>query len=167
MAALYRVRQFLRMAGILGPSRAGGLRLEITALLSPAERAIFSRLSEADRRHSVELATRLWRDGHDDPLLLRAALLHDVGKAEAGIRLWHRVVVVLVNRFAPRLRGWLTATSVGWRQPFFAIWHHPVIGADRLQQVGAPAEVIWLVRHHECPGDHPSGQLLHAYDSTD
>ena len=166
MATLYRVRQFLRMAGLLGDRTAAHVGREVLALLSPVEQGLFSRLSAADRRHSIELAARLHRDGHTDPLLLRAALLHDVGKAEAKLRLWHRVLVVLANRFAPRLAVWLAVSPVGWRRPFFVARHHAAIGAELLEQVGSPAEVVWLVRHHERPGDHPLGKLLYVYDST-
>ncbi len=50
----------------------------------------------ADQRHALDVVARLRAAGLTDPDLLAAALLHDAGKGPR-VRLWHRVVAVLVE----------------------------------------------------------------------
>ncbi len=49
-------------------------------LLSPGELLLFERMARFDQRHALDVYHTLLRGGHTDPLLLRAALLHDCGK---------------------------------------------------------------------------------------
>jgi len=56
-----------------------------------------------DQRHALAVYHKLCHAGHTNPQLLAAALLHDVGKAAARLPAWQRAVIVLLDRFAPRL----------------------------------------------------------------
>jgi putative nucleotidyltransferase with HDIG domain len=145
------VRQFL---GALLPSDEPVLPADAVALLSPAERALYSRLTSPYRRHTLAVYRRLRASGTEDADLLTAALLHDVGKAEARIRLYHRVLGVLLRNLALPLLLWLARedTLDGWRYPFYVQRHHAKIGARLVAAAGSPAPVAALVaHHHEAP----------------
>ncbi|MEA3056994.1 MAG: hypothetical protein QOD30_2426, partial [Actinomycetota bacterium] len=64
-----------------GSLRRGGPADEEWAIdqLGAGEHALWSRMSDPDRRHAVEVAHRV-----PEPLRV-AALLHDVGKIESGL----------------------------------------------------------------------------------
>lgn len=148
-AARYRVGQFFaalrarrRGAGIDdGPARA---------VLAPELAALFDRMPPEDRQHGLAVLARLRASGADDPVLLGAALLHDLGKAEAGVDLVHRVARVLLSRAAPPLWRWLCRPT-GWRRPFWAVANHPARGAVWVDTVGGGADLCALIRYHEAP----------------
>ena len=143
----------------------------VLAVLSERERALFDRLPRADRLHALRVARRLTRTGQTDPALLKAALLHDVGKAEQGIRLPHRVARVLLRLAAPAFLAAIAADPTGWHQPFYALAHHAELGALWLAEAGSSPLTVALVRYHDataCPpalADHADlWQALHEAD---
>lgn len=149
MGTAYRVRQFF---AALRPRVDPVERSLVVVRLTPAERALFARLTAAYQRHSLGVLRRLEAAGYTDADLLRAALLHDVGKAEAGIGLHHRVLAVLLPRFAPTLWGRLVSeeAATGWRRPFYVQRHHAALGARLAQAAGASARTVALIaRHHD------------------
>ena len=77
---------------------------------TPDEYALFARLSNQDRRHLIDSARRVQGAlGPDaDPVWLRAALLHDVGKYHAGLGVVERAVatVVAVGVGRSRVGAW-------------------------------------------------------------
>ena len=171
MGALYRIQQFLRAVGSwVRPSDGPG---EIAGrYLPPAAVRLFEGMSRYDQRHALNVCLALERQGHTEPDLLAAALLHDVGKSVASgarIRLWHRVAVVLIQVAAPGLLGRLAKDEPGnWRQPFHVQLHHAAIGAEAAKQAGCSAATADLIRRHEDAPGHATDPLfaaLHAADS--
>lgn len=151
-AVRYRTGQFFAALG----ARAGRVDLDP----SPARRVLpdalfelFLRMPPEDRRHGLDVLSRLESDpaiapDADQPLLA-AALLHDLGKAEAGVEIRHRITRVLLRRTLPavwrRLSGWPT----GWRRPFWAVAHHPERGAIWVETAGGDPALVELIRYHE------------------
>jgi hypothetical protein len=134
-------------------------------VLSPAERRLFLTMSESDQRHSLDLCERLRRDGHDEPDLLRAALLHDVGKASGSLPILYRVAFTLAAMAHPRIAGWLGRPGATvWRQPFFLAAHHPEIGAVAAARAGSSPRVVGLIANHNKPGVDSLSRLLYSYD---
>lgn len=177
MSAVYRVRQFARAAGAwIWPGESGQDRdcsVLLDRTLSPAGRALFQAMPPYDRWHALAVLASLQQAGHSEPDLLAAALLHDAGKTvhpKGRLRLWHRVVSVLVRALRPALLGQLGQDRPGsWRRPFFVQAHHAELSAELAQQVGCSPRTVALIRHHEAaPGtsDDPLLTALQAADSN-
>ncbi len=111
--------------------------------------ALFVRMPPEDQRHGLEVFGRLEATGNRDPILLRAALLHDLGKAEAGVGLPHRVARVVLRAVWPPLWQRLAAAPTGWRRPFWAVANHPARGAVWVETAGGDPDLCALIRYHE------------------
>lgn len=140
--ALYRARQFFSS---LRPRIDPALRAEAFDLLREPERALFESMMLRDQQHCLDVYHRLRIRGHDDPALLTAALLHDVGKGQ--ISLWHRVVFVLADAATPALIDRLArpGDGRGWRQALYRCRHHGELGATLARRTGASEEVAALI----------------------
>jgi hypothetical protein len=115
--------------------------------LDAGERELWSALSNADRRHAIEVGRRFV---HRRPEATRAemagALLHDVGKLEADLGTLGRVV----------------ATVVGPHGRRFRTYHdHEAIGARMAEAAGADPVTIALIEGHG-----PAAPALHDADDV-
>jgi hypothetical protein len=131
--ALHLARRFV------GSLRRGGPPDEAWAVaqLTAGERALWQRMSDADRRHAVDVAHTV---GDDAPRpVLAAALLHDVGKVESGLGTFARVGATLLG-LAGRDR---------WRGRIGRYLRHDELGAGLLEAAGSdPLTVAWAREHH-------------------
>jgi hypothetical protein len=173
---LYRSRQFFLALGAgLSP-----LTLEERDLagehLPRSARDLFDAMSRADQRHSLKVAAALHAAGYDHPALLQAALLHDCAKREGGVRLWHRVALVLLKAFWPALAAHWAAqpapARADWRYPMWAHLHHPERGAELAAAAGCDPLAVTLIRRHQEPptahaGDPSLDELLAALQAAD
>ncbi len=141
-----------RFAGSLlpgGPKRVDAEWVE--GVLSPGELALWRRMYGPDRRHSVQVARdvegRLGAEA--TPPVLAAALLHDIGKIDAKLRTYGRVVATLTIKLVGRneVVEWRRARGIHRRIALYAL--HPAIGADLLELAGSdPLTVAWAREHH-------------------
>lgn len=141
----------------------------LAAVVTPAQAAAFRGLPAHDQAHLCRVCRILLASGVADRDLLAAALLHDVGKADAGgrVRLPDRVARVLLAWLAPRLLARLAALPApGPRRGFALAVHHPRLGAERAAQLGCSRRTCWLIAHHEDepPPDDPDLLRLMAAD---
>jgi putative nucleotidyltransferase with HDIG domain len=170
MAAAYRVAQFLRASvAWLRPVQAADLQ----SCLSPAAVELFRSMPSYDQQHALRVLQTLEEQGHADPDLLAAALLHDVGKSgrqEGRLRLWHRVAVVLMRAFWPGLLLRLgDEAGSGWRRPFYVQLHHAALSAELAQEAGCSPQTVVLIRRHEDQPkaeDEPLLRYLQAADGV-
>lgn len=153
-------------------------------LLSPAERSLWQRMSGPDRRHAVVVARRVEEGmavaGHRPPgagrELLVAALLHDVGKVEAGLGTLGRVGATLTGFGLgwARVREWADRPGNGYGGLASRIGRylaHDRLGAELLRRAGSRDVVVtWAAQHHLPPGrwEVPPevGRLLKAADDV-
>jgi len=138
----YRVRQF---RNYLRARVSSDERSAAHALLPPRASAVFDAMPVADQRHALDVTARLQAAGLTDPDLLAAALLHDTGKG-ARVRLWHRVVAVLVQAVSPsRMDALGSADPTSWRHPFYLHRHHEMLSARVALEVGCGPRVAAFI----------------------
>ncbi|MHB1534302.1 MAG: hypothetical protein ACYC1D_06765 [Acidimicrobiales bacterium] len=165
----------------VGPSRAD--EHWAREQLVPGEGALWRRMSGADRRHALGVARRTVAalGGQSGKAVVgreitAAALLHDVGKVEAGIGTFARVGVTVAAMAVGReqLAAWAAAEIVGngqatWRQRVGLYLSHDRVGADLLSNAGSdPFTIAWAGEHHRPPErwsvDAHLGEVLKAAD---
>jgi HD superfamily phosphodiesterase len=129
----YRAKQFFRAFG--RPSTADP-KAVAAVHLSMTEQALFGHMSPYDQRHALAVLERLEQQECVEPELMRAALLHDAGKAAIRTRLWHRVVHVLLQAIA---RNSDAVGAYAW---------HAEVGARLAEQAGSTPTVVALIREH-------------------
>jgi hypothetical protein len=144
---LYRAFQFWKtFDGALAPDE-----LEVAkAVLTPHQMILFERLHPSEQRHSLRVMGALQEKGENNPDLLKAALLHDVGKSRYPLRLYERVMIVLGKAVIPRLtKRWGQGPPRGWRRPFVVAEQHPEWGARMSADAGASPLTQSLIRRHQ------------------
>ncbi|GAB5603875.1 HD domain-containing protein [Thermus sp. FJN-A] len=151
-------KRWLRLLRALSPKGEAPDDAFALAFLQGEERALYLAMDPRDRAHAVRVAKGLLRDHPSAPaFVVRAALLHDAGKALRPYRLLERV---LTGLYAPPVppyplrRGLLGAFQV--RR------HHPLYGAAGIQD----PEVRALVLEHHAPRS-PWGRRLHQADQEE
>ncbi|HEX5164964.1 MAG TPA: HD domain-containing protein [Thermomicrobiales bacterium] len=146
--AIWRVRQF----GHAVRSRPDpAVDSELRRLLaSDAQWELLARLTPFDRAHHLRVYRLLADAGQDDPDLLRAALLHDSGKAaERGrVGVVHRAVYVLVGRVSPALLDRLASHDDRFRHGIWLSLRHAEIGAELVRDAGGSERCCDLIRRH-------------------
>jgi response regulator RpfG family c-di-GMP phosphodiesterase len=109
-----------------------GERRKVEGLLTADETNAFLRFATHDQRHALEVLARLERATTGAPRpVLRAALLHDIGKVDSGLSIGARVL----------------ATIAGARTERFARYaDHEALGATLLARIGSDPLTVALVR---------------------
>ncbi len=102
-----------------------------------SEAAIFWAQPDADQRHGLEAARTIavGQPGRRD--LIRAALLHDVGKRHSDLGLIGRSLASMAAKLRLPVRG-------SWAR-YLA---HGALGAEELARLGSETLVVEFARHH-------------------
>lgn len=136
--------------------------------LSVQETALFYKMNVYDQRHVINVAysaEKLAKKGKiDKSLLLRAALLHDVGRSADFICLWDKVVFVLLSampavflqKAAKSGRGGFIGRR---RKALYICLNHAEVGAQKLEQIGQIKLAQIVRRHHDKPSKDDSEEL--------
>jgi hypothetical protein len=141
-----------RFAGSLWPS-GPGVRDEAWArsFLSERERALWSCMSGADRRHAVGVARQVIAA---EVAAVPAALLHDVGKVESGFGPFRRAATTVVAIAVGRER----MTRANGRMSRYL--RHDALGAGLLEGAGSDDLTVAWAREHHLPSDRWTVPLL-------
>jgi putative nucleotidyltransferase with HDIG domain len=160
---LYRARQFWRTVSI----ETGPLELErAQALLYPEQRELFAQLQLGEKQHALQMLCKLLEQGENQPDLLLAALLHDVGKLRYRLNPFERAMVVMVQAIKPEQSrrwgnlppdGW--GDLPGWRKAFIEAEHHAEWGAEMARQAGVSPLTETLIREHHHPHRNKAGDV--------
>lgn len=139
-------------------------RHRLATQLNPAQLALFDSMHRADQRHGLDVEAALRADGHDDPELLLAALLHDCSKGP-GVRLPHRVAWSLGERYGEGVLD-LCAHLPGFRAAFSRLRHHHEESAAMARRAGCSERTAELIRHQADPVDPDAGVALQLADEA-
>ena len=167
--ALHLTRRFFGALRPGGPSEAD--RAWIESVLSDDEYALWRRQYGPDRRHTATVAREVQRRLGNEATspVLAAALLHDIGKIDADLGTWGRVVATLSAKVAGRDTARLWTKSTGFTRKVGLYLQHPEIGADMLEMAQSdPLTVAWAEQHHqpaeEWTIDPVIARVLHEVD---
>lgn len=166
---IQRVRQFYR--AITAQVTAAD-RVWVEDVLPAAAKPLFYAMHPADQYHALNVAKtamRLWEEAPagDRALLLRAALLHDVGRVQGDMDIMGKVLAVLVKHFSPDKARQLAEANAGWLgHVLYVYYRHPEIGALKLEEIGMNEEAAIIRCHHrkKMENDPPELAFLQAAD---
>lgn len=138
--------------------------------LDDAGKFLFSQMSKVDQRHSLAVAQMILEQaaylrGVKIKALVKAALLHDIGKIEGDFNWLSRLFVRLIRKINPTLRGKLAITNPDtiWEKIKYGCYVdlvHPARGAHMAKIFGIePAVVEMIRRHHDPPRESQSPEL--------
>ncbi|MFZ0548548.1 MAG: HD domain-containing protein [Candidatus Promineifilaceae bacterium] len=120
--------------------------------MSSQQKRLFGRFSVSEQQHSYRVYAALKQSGEDDPDLLAAALLHDVGKTTMPRSWWDRPVVVLGQAFLPgKAAVWSKGDVTRFTRPFVVKARHAGWGASLAEEAGSSAKTVALIRSHDQP----------------
>jgi hypothetical protein len=155
VGVIYRARQFWHTVFLQVDLQR---RQQAQGYLAPTQWDLFARLQPVEQEHAVRMLHMLLEQGENQPDLLVAALLHDVGKLHYPLNPVERAVVVLGQALFPAaarrwgrlaVDGW--DSLPGWRKAFVLAEQHAEWGARLAQQAGVSSLAESLIRHHHHP----------------
>jgi response regulator RpfG family c-di-GMP phosphodiesterase len=117
----------------------------VESVLTPAELSLWRQLPNHDRRYSIRVARHAQQSlagtEHDDSRWQTVALLHDVGKLDAGLGVAGRTLATVTGVVRPRTRQ-----SSG---RFGRYLRHDEIGAAMIRSTeGRNEAAVWAAVHH-------------------
>jgi putative nucleotidyltransferase with HDIG domain len=152
-------------------------RAFIAKYLTDSEQVLYWKMNVPDQRHALNVAYTALdfpETGEvDELLLIRSALLHDVGKIRGDVSTLDKIITVLAHKLAPH---W----AYEWGRPgrgnrfdnirhaFYIYYHHAERSAEMLLAAGTTGILINIVRrHHELPdaGEPAELALLRKADN--
>jgi hypothetical protein len=121
-------------------------------MLAPEELPLFTRLPNHDRRHAIHVGRTVEADLGADAAArwIAAALLHDVGKDDAGFSVPGRAIATLAaagRSGSARVGRWKDRGGVRHRAWLYA--RHGEIGAEEIRAAGGrEVAAVWSESHH-------------------
>ncbi len=124
-------------------------------VLAPNAFELWQRMANHDRRHAIGVARRVEHmlagtEHGGDPRWCGAALLHDVGKLDARLGIYGRVVATVCGAVAGREMASSWSTKRGFTRKVGLYLRHPELGRDRIRIIDGPPEAAaWAAAHHD------------------
>lgn len=154
-----RSRQFFRALFCKFDSKD---RAFIDQYLDLAEKSLFNNMDVPVQKHCVNVA-RTVQDicsGQDvnTGRIIKAALIHDIGKTRGSFKLTHRVLYVICCRLSPglaknigRLKNGQQLKS-GWfnrmQYAFYVHLNHERLGAELARKANLSQDIIFFIQNH-------------------
>lgn len=101
---IYRVKQFLW--GLTAKLAKQDI-LFVNGQLDATELGLFFALPKNEQLHSVKVGLEVQKQlalrNMESKLLIKAALLHDIGKLNSGLNIWSKSIIVIADKAAPSM----------------------------------------------------------------
>ncbi|MCC5465174.1 HDIG domain-containing metalloprotein [Pelosinus baikalensis] len=164
---LYRIKQvFAALTASITPKD----REFIEQHLSSKAQNLFWAMNVPDQRHVLNVAYTALHlaDNHSNvnsKLLVKCALLHDVGKVKGDVSTVDKIITVIGDYFFPnQLRKWgkqgRGSKVANLRHAFYIYFHHAAISAGMLREIGESPEMIEIIaKHHKTPAENDPLEL--------
>lgn len=138
---LYRAKQFFK--GVTAYKIDSSLA---DIYLNSEELALFLKLPRHEKRHAIDTARTIIKMNvkENKGILIKAALLHDIGKTEPASGIIMKSILVLIDKIFPRICFRLSKRF----RVFNTYYNHPQIGACLLEKTNTENKVKLLVRYH-------------------
>jgi putative nucleotidyltransferase with HDIG domain len=120
--------------------------------LSNTEYNLFRGLAIAEQKHSIRVAQdvekvcRKYIEGGikiDEEQLLKAALLHDIGKIYGKLNAIEKSIMVILNKLT---KGKIKRYS--YIKKINVYYNHAEMGANMLKQYNIDESIVYLIRNH-------------------
>jgi hypothetical protein len=154
-----------RFFGALWPGKPDAADVAwVATVLNEQELAIWRRMPNHDRRHSIRVArdveaqlanTKYGGDGR----WAEAALLHDVGKLDSSLGVFGRVLATLAGSAAGHDMAEPWSQKRGVTRRFGLYLQHPELGASRIRMCNGSREAALWAEAHQDPDRWPSTGL--------
>lgn len=155
----------------------------LTATISPEDRAfveiylnsnaqtLFWAMNVADQRHVLNVAYTALQLAEGQPtintvLLIKCALLHDVGKIKGDVSTFDKILTVIGHKFLyKKTKKWARlgrgSRLSNIRHAFYIYFNHGDRSAAMLQAIGESSQVIeFVAKHHKTPADDDPLELI-------
>lgn len=133
--------------------------------------ALFWGMNVPDQRHALNVAYTALRLAKDHPtintaLLIKCALLHDVGKIKGDISTFDKILAVIGDKLLyKKTKKWARlgrgSKLSNIRHALYIYFNHGDRSAAMLQEIGESNLVIEIVaKHHKTPADNDPLELI-------
>jgi len=140
--------------------------------LNAAEQQLFFNMNLPDQRHVLNVAytalqlAQQYQEKLDINLLVKCALLHDVGKIKGDVSTADKIITVIGHTLAPRrAKQWgrfgRGSKLANLRHAFYIYFNHSQRSAAMLKKIDSTPKMVEIVaKHHEAPADHDLLELI-------
>jgi len=104
---------------------------------------VFLKLSKYEKKHSILVAQAVEKEFKNDPDLVVAALLHDIGKTKYHINITQKSLLVVLDHLT---KGKLKKITINKSINIF--YNHGQIGYDILKNSGYNNRILFIVKNH-------------------
>jgi len=151
---IYRLQQL--WWALFAPPLSAQQMGRVRAILNSAELlALYTKQSRNDQQHTLRIVHLLDQKHYKNTSLLKAALLHDVGKVRLRLTILDRCFIVLASvLMRQRAASWGKDPNPPYRQrkAFVIREWHPAWGADMAEAAGADTLTVRLIARHQTKG---------------
>ena len=150
----------------------------VSRYLNAAEQKLFWAMNLPDQCHVLNVAqTALQLAQHqqkiDVTLLVKCALLHDVGKIKGDVSTIDKIITVMGYKLSPRWAKQWGRLGKGskidnLRHAFYIYFHHAERGSMMLKEINSSPQLVDIIaKHHEAPTDYDPLELVILRKSDD
>lgn len=157
---IYRIRQFIN--GINAKIYKED-KTFIEKYLDSNEQELFYKLRVSEQRHSLNVSYGCYKEMSDNTTLIKAALLHDIGKIDSNLSIINKSLVVVF--MALSIKDSYLPTFL--RQAINYKLNHGQLGYELLKNIVFDEKVLMLIKYHHYPEKYmtPEMQILVTHDN--